>query len=276
MELNFSVDPGTLTKTEQKIFGYMVTHTDSFLFLPIGQIAQELQVSDATLSRFARHVGCKDFKDLKASVMEQAAKSPAVKLAGTLGKEDRFSPEKWLEQQMLYLKKTAEQMETPAFYEGAKAIASAKRIFLHGKNASASLAQLLYYRLRRLGLTVILLPSAGSELLEGLAQTEKDDLVLFFAFSKLSGESRILLEQSKETGYQTMAFTSRVCTPKAESADIQIFVYRGEEREYHSSAAPAAMVDGLVLAVTEQLGVKGMESLSKLQKLKKKYKTAGM
>ena len=221
-----------------------------------------------SISRFARHVGCRDFKALKALVMEQAS-GPAVKLAGTLHQETCFSPQNWLMRQQEYLEKTAQLISTQEFEAAVDAICSAQRVFLHGKNASAALAQLLYFRLRRLGVQVSLLPSGGSELLEGLIQAGKTDLVVLFSFSKLSREGRILLEQSRVFGYHTLAFVGRTCLPAEERAEISLFAYRGTEKEYHSMAAPAALVDALVIAVTERLGAKGTERLQALHRLKK-------
>lgn len=71
---------------------YINTNTDAFLFSSIGQLAQQLELSDATVSRFARHVGCRDFKALKALVMEQAS-GPAVKMAGPCSRRRAFPPE---------------------------------------------------------------------------------------------------------------------------------------------------------------------------------------
>ena len=80
MDLRLPTPAGELTRAEQKILDYINTNTDTFLFSSIGQLAQRLELSDATVSRFARHVGCRDFKALKALVMEQAS-GPAVKMA---------------------------------------------------------------------------------------------------------------------------------------------------------------------------------------------------
>ena len=190
-----------LTRAEQKILDYINTNTDAFLFSSIGQLAQRLELSDATVSRFARHVGCRDFKALKSLVLEQSP-GPAVKLTATLSQGDHFSPQAWLERQRAYLEKTIQQLSTGEFDRAVEALCSARRVFLHGKNASASMAQLLHFRLRRLGLQVSLLPSGGSELLEGLAQAAENDLVVLFSFSKLSREGRILLEHSRSAGYR--------------------------------------------------------------------------
>ena len=270
MELNLDIAPGELTRADQKILDYINTNTDAFLFCSIGQLARQLQLSDATVSRFARHAGCADFKALKGMVMEQAA-GPAAKMAGTLAGQEDFSPVDWLEQQQLYLQKTARQLNRAEFEQAAQALTQAGRIFLHGKNASAPLAQMLAFRLRRLGLQVSLLPSGGSEMLEGLVQAREGDVVVMFSFAKLSREGRIILDRSKEAGYRTLAFVSRTCIPAEERADVSLFVYRGQEQEYHSMAAPTALLDALVVAVSQRLGKQAAERLENLHQIKKKY-----
>ena len=184
MDLHLPVSVRELTRAEQKILDYINTNTDTFLFLSIGQLARQLNISDATVSRFARHAGCRDFKTLKGMVMEQAS-GPVVKMATTLSEDDVFSPERSVESQQVYLEKTAEQLSSVDFERAVEALVSARRVFIHGKNASASLAQMFCFRLRRLGIEVSLLPSGGSELLEGVAQAGKGDLVVMFSFSKL-------------------------------------------------------------------------------------------
>ena len=256
MDLRLPAAAGELTRAEQKILDYINTNTETFLFSSIGQLAERLELSDATVSRFARHVGCR---------------GPAVKLAATLSQGARFSPQAWLERQRAYLETTIQQLSTGEFDRAVEALCSAQRVFVHGKNASASLAQLLHFRLRRLGLQVSLLPSGGSELLEGLSQAAENDLVVLFSFSKLSREGRILLEHSRAAGYRTLAFVGRTCLPAEERADVSLFAYRGTEKEYHSMAAPAALLDALAVAAAERLGAESAERLQSLHQMKKDY-----
>ena len=56
-----------------------------------------------------------------------------------------------------------------------------------------------------------------------------------------------------------------------EWADISLFAYRGTEKEYHSMAAPAALLDALAVAVAERLGTEGTERLQSLHQMKKDY-----
>ncbi len=49
----------------------------------------------------------------------------------------------------------------------------------------------------------------------------------------------------------------------------------GTEKEYHSMAAPAALLDALAVAVAERLGTEGAERLQSLHQLKKAYFSNG-
>ena len=95
--------------------------------------------------------------------------------------------------------------------------------------------------------------------------------MVLFSFSKLSREGHVLLEHSRAAGYRTLAFVGRTCLPAEERADISLFAYRGREKEYHSMAAPAALLDALAVAAAERLGASSAERLQALHQMKKDY-----
>lgn len=273
MCLDFPNMPDKLTPAEQRLLEFIEGNWEEFLFMSIGQFSERMEISEATISRFARHLGCQDFKQLKTMVMEQNhLEGPAGKMAGTLLADDSFQAIKYMQKQQIYLNKTMEQLEEPVFENAISEIKNAKRIFIHAKSASTAVGELFFFRLRRLGLQVIKFPSAGSEMLEGLAQVEAGDLVISFGFSKTSLEGRTILDYQKESGYRTMLFTSRIYLPKEEQADVNLYVYRGEEKEYHSMTTAIALVDTLVVAVSEQLGKDGTDRLQRIHKLKQIYR----
>ena len=112
MCFTFPQMPEKLTAAEKTIMEYMIGHKEEFIFMSIGQLANTLNVSDATISRFARHLGCEDFKHLKQVVMEQTVqKGPVQKIANTIRTGNGQFMEKWIEQQQYNLKKTMELLE---------------------------------------------------------------------------------------------------------------------------------------------------------------------
>ncbi|MCI6005921.1 MAG: MurR/RpiR family transcriptional regulator [Blautia sp.] len=269
----FPHTPDKFTSTEKMILEYMSSHRDEFLFMTIGQLSAALNISEATVSRFARHVGCDDFKHLKQIVMEQTVrKGPAQKLTNTLRSGNGELLCHCIDQQRYNLQKTLELLDQKEFDRAVRAMLAARCIFIHAKNASRSLAQLLEFRLRRIGLDVRTIPAGGSEVLEGLVPIQREDLVILFGFSKVSSEGRVILDYGKEIGFTTLLFTGRLYPEKEQQADIHLFVYRGEENEYHSMSAPAVVVDALVIALSAQMGAEAVENLDAVQMLKERYR----
>ena len=164
-----------------------------------------------------------------------------------------------------------EALDPAAFEQALEALLSARRIFIQAKSASASMGQLLFFRLRRLGLPVELLPGSGTELLEGLVQAGAGDLVVFFGFSKVSAEGRMILHRQPAAGYRTLCFTGRLHPPAEERADVNLYVYRGTEKEYHSMTAAAALVDTLVVAASQRLGADVAARLKELHRMKQQF-----
>ena len=273
MAITFPSMPDKLTANEAALLEFINQHSDRFLFLSIAQLAETLSMSEATVSRFARHVGCRDFKHLKQVVLAQTQTrtGPADKLAATLAEGDGAPLPHWLEQQRYCLEKTEALLDPAEFHRAVQAIVEARRVFVYAKNASRSMAELLRFRLRRIGVDVRLLAGAGNELLEGLAAAGPGDLVVVFSFSKRSTEGAILLDWQREAGYRTLLFTGQLSPLPDPQPDIRLFVYRGEANEYHSMAAPAAIVDALVLGVSAKLGDRAVDRLARLRALKQRY-----
>ena len=273
MPITFPSMPEKLTANEAALLEFINQHSDRFLFLSIAQLAETLSMSEATVSRFARHVGCRDFKHLKQVVLAQTQTrtGPADKLAATLAEGDGAPLPHWLEQQRYCLEKTEALLDPAEFHRAVQAIVEARRVFVYAKNASRSMAELLRFRLRRIGVDVRLLAGAGNELLEGLAAAGPGDLVVVFSFSKRSTEGAILLDWQREAGYRTLLFTGQLSPLPDPQPDIRLFVYRGEANEYHSMAAPAAIVDALMLGVSAKLGDRAVDRLARLRALKQRY-----
>lgn len=261
------------TKSEEKIREFIEEHTEEFLFMSIGQLAEKLSISEATVSRFARHLGYKDFKGLKSAVGEKkAGRGPARKIAEVLLKDQGFDKSRWFEYQKECIDITDNGIEYEDFHCAIEKMCNAKKIYIHGKNASGAIGQLLFYRLRRMGIDVILIPSGGSEVIEGIAHADSNDLVVLFSFSKVSEEGKIILDIARKNNVFTLVFSGRKYVPADERGDINIYVYRGEKDEFHSMTAAVALIDGIIIALSERMSEQTAENLQKIHELKEHYR----
>ena len=152
-------------------------------------------------------------------------------------------------------------------------ILSADTVWIYAKGASISMAELLRFRLNRFGRRVMLLPAGSSELFEHMNFFTEKDLVILFGFQKTPKEAAVILDHQKSVGYPCIFFTSRLYRSPDQENVLSLFVFRGEPSEYHSMAAPAALLDALVVMLGARLGESSSEQLDRLYKLKEHYKT---
>lgn len=152
-----------------------------------------------------------------------------------------------------------------------RALVAAHRFFLHGKGASACVAELLRFRLNRYGMLVELLPAGGSELMEGLVHAGPGDVLVTFGFQRVSPEGQVLLDYGEKAGCTTVLFTDRYVRAAGPKASIELYTYRGEPRAYHSMASAVALVDALVVGIAAQLDGPALDTLDHIRDLKRAY-----
>ena len=90
--------PSEFTKTERRIMNYILENPADFIHMSIGEAARRVGTSEPTISRFARHCGYSDFKELKTALLEKQEEihSPARKLASSMERPDTSSLEVFL------------------------------------------------------------------------------------------------------------------------------------------------------------------------------------
>ena len=128
MTIQYPSMPDQLTKSEEEILDYISANPREFLQGSIGDVGKKLGVSGTTLSRFARRVGCGDYKGLKRLVARQEeAAGPAAKL---LAAQQGFTAERWLVRQQLCLQKTLEALDPAAFQQAVQSLLEARQVFI--------------------------------------------------------------------------------------------------------------------------------------------------
>src|SRR5512137_3127891 len=75
-----------LSKNQQRIASYLLTSYDEAAFLSAADLAQRLQVSQATVVRFAKSIGYDGFPELKRCLQDvyRGQVSPAARLSHKL------------------------------------------------------------------------------------------------------------------------------------------------------------------------------------------------
>ena len=165
-----------------------------------------------------------------------------------------------------------EALDEEAFARAADALAAAGRVLIVGKGAARCCAELLRFRLARFGKEAALL-ATGSEMAEGLVRADKGTVLVTFGFQRIPAEVEVALEHAQKVGATSVIFTARHLVGAGPQADVELVVYRGEPRGYHSMTSAVAVVDALVVAVAGRMDGEALLRLDELKALKRGYES---
>ncbi|TLQ06504.1 MurR/RpiR family transcriptional regulator [Marinilactibacillus psychrotolerans] len=272
--MNFNWSTADMTQSQQKIAEYVERHYQTVLLYTEQELADTLDLSIASISRFWRFVGYKNMKDFKKKTTQQMTPTPAKKIETILSQTETANGiAKNFHTVINHLEFTAEQFSEERLNEVSIMINQSHKVYIYAQGSSIGLQELLYFRLARYGLSIHKMVNNGSELLEDMVHIQSNDVVILFAFGrKALVEEEVIFSQAKAIGYKVIAVTDQLVSAITNQADITLFGSRGEPWEFHSMVAPTLIVEMLVIAVSSYDKKSKLEQLEKLQTLRKQYK----
>lgn len=261
-----------LSKNQKKIADFIEKNTNRIAYMTEQEIADQVRISIASVSRFWRVIGYKNFKEFKQMLAGNPDITPAYKIQNLINKVDGGDlPGQMLQLGVQYLNETAEALSRPDFAHAVTALLAAQRIYIFAPGPSKGLGDLLSFRLKRYGMPVMDMGMGGHEMYESLMHLRSDDVVVVFGFANILPETKAIMQLGKKVGYQTIFITDFMVSDMLNEADIVLYAYRGKLSDFHSMVAPTVLVESLIVAV----GQAGQESilpkLHYLNQLRKQY-----
>ncbi|GKV55059.1 RpiR family transcriptional regulator [Sporosarcina sp. NCCP-2222] len=262
-----------MTPHQKTIADFVQKHMRDLLYLTETEIAQQLSLSNATVSRFWKSIGFENFKLFKEYVKDRLEISPANKLESILNQVSAGSIQsEMLQVSQHNLEETLVHFSTEDFQQAVDALSCAKTIYIYSPGPSEGLAHLLKFRLSRFGNVIHLLAKSGHELLESLVHMTEHDTLLIFGFVHLHPETRVLLDHAKTISCTSIVLTDRLVSDFNTEADIVLYASRGELWEFHSMVAPTFLVENIIIGVGMKQKETTLQKLETLNRLRKMYK----
>jgi DNA-binding MurR/RpiR family transcriptional regulator len=262
-----------LTRSQQRIASYLMASYDEAAFLPAADLAERLEVSEATVVRFAKAIGYDGFPEMRRHLQElfRVKATPASRLRRKLG-ELAASPgpllTKVIDMEVQYLTEAAHTIE-PADFERAVAILlGGRRIFALGIGPSAILADLAGLRLGRLGVLTVGLTESGRHILEKLQLLRKEDAVLATGFHYLRPELVAMLDHARALGCRSILLTDTLGPVLRNRVDVVLAARRGPVSTFHSLTVPMAILNALILGVAMARPEESLAAINRFQQLR--------
>lgn len=237
-----------LSSAEKRIAQFILDEADAVTALPITELARQANVSQASITRFAKTLGCRDVRDLK------------VKLAQSLAVGQRFIHEEpdlegiqgIYETIINVLTINRRTIDEPALAKAVEWLSDARQILAIGMGGGSTIcAAEVQHRLFRLGLPVTA-QSDGLLVRMMAAAVARQDVVVALS---LGGYTQEVVESAaiaRQYGAKVVAITP-AGTPLAAQADVLLaLVVRENDYIYKPSTsryAMLAMVDVLATAL---------------------------
>ncbi|MBN3790881.1 MurR/RpiR family transcriptional regulator [Burkholderia sp. Ac-20353] len=260
-----------LRDAERKVAAFILADLARAAHASIGALARDAQVSVATVTRFAKAVGCRDVRELKLLVAQAAAVGQRFLAPSDAARAGDAKPNPAsvvYDEIQVALAHNHQLLRQTSFDAAADQLAGAKMIYVYGQGGgSTALADELRFRLVRFGRPVA---SYQDSVLQRMvsATLSKDAAVVALS---VSGRVPELLEScalAKRYGATVIAVTAPA-SPLAQLADHLIpvvafetdFIFKPSTSRYAMMMA----IDVLVTGVALRLGDGCRESLRRIK-----------
>jgi len=262
----------TLTKSEQRIATYVLSDYNQVAFLSAAELAQRMEVSEATVVRFAQSLGFSGFPELRQHLQELfvARVDHAAELRKRLSE---LSPEadpleQVIRMEIEYLSDALRTVSREAFNEAVRLICAGRRLFVYSLSGSAILAELFEHRLRRFGMDVVPVTQTGREVCEKLLTLTGDDVVLAILFHRISKVSEAALAYARSCGCKVILLTDSLSPHLKDRVDVYLEARRGPVMAFRSLTVPLAVSQALMLAIAKANAQRSMATLNRLDELR--------
>jgi DNA-binding MurR/RpiR family transcriptional regulator len=263
----------TLTKSQQRIASYLLSSFDEAAFLPAGELARQVNVSEATLVRFARAIGYDGFRELRRCLqgLFRAKATPASRLQrklSELASSQGHVLTKVLDMEVQYLTEASHTVDVADFDRAVDILLAGQRIFVFGSGPSGILADLAELRFRRLGIMTVSMTESGRHLLEKLQLLQAGDAVLATGFQYVRPELVAVLDHAAACDCRSILLTDTLGPALRAKADIVLAARRGPVSTFHSLTVPMSVLNALILAVAMARPDESLAALNRLQNLR--------
>lgn len=257
-----------LRKSERKVADFVLNNLLQVIRMRIVDLAQEADVSEPTVVRFCRAVGCQGFQDFKLALAQQLASSPSYgQIAVTDTDSTREYTHKVFDSTVDTLLKVRESLVMERLDAAVAAICAAQKVEFYGFGASAAVAFDAQHKFFRLQITSA---AYSDPHLQNMSATSLQAGDVVMAISQ-SGRTQALLDSMdlvKKAGAIVIALAPSG-SPIARSASIAIEVDAKEDFQIYtplsSRIAHLAVIDVLTVGVAQKKGPQLKEHLQQLQ-----------
>lgn len=259
----------SLSPAERRVADIVTSDYEMATRMTIAELAARAEVSQPTVTRFCRTLGCASFSEFKISLATTLTVAAVYLRSERIFDDDAGHLAHTVMMRAAgAVRECLDQLDTAAVGQAIDALAASQRIDIYGQGGgSAALAEDAKLRLFRLGLPVSAYQDGHQQRMSA-ATLRPGDGVLAISNSGRSKPVVEAVEIARSFGAKTVAIT-RPGTPLAMAADIAILVTIAEGTDVKmptpSRYAHMAVIDTLAAGIAKKMGDRSRDALRRVR-----------
>ena len=201
---------------EKSIADYIMQHRENIKNINITDLAKAIGTSGATITRFAKKIGCDSFVDMK--IMLGSNKIEKV----TEEDDEIFSYAYQYYNEVI--ERTKMSIDKRIIFKVVEELKRARNIYIYGVGSSGLTGKEMMQRLLRMGFNVHCISDSHMMIINSSIVTEKD-LVIGISISGETIEVIQSLRRARANGAKTVCITSFEDSSISKYSDIEFIVY---------------------------------------------------
>lgn len=241
-----------LTKSEGKIADYVLKHKQDIHYITISELSAACGISEATVTRFCRSVGCRSFNDFKLEIAQSISSSEIISPDDDVDLYDEVRAEDSIQQKcqklcaigVRALNQTLSLLDPDRIRRAVDLLYAARNVYCFGQGNSSTVAADAWGRFTCITPKFHWIPDAHMQA-DTATLLGKGDVVLYFSFS---GATRALGELGRlmqKTEAKLILVTRFPNSPGAAYADLLLVC--GANESPHQQGSVAAQIGQLFI-----------------------------
>lgn len=260
-----------LTKTSRLIGDYVLDHETDACFMTSTELAAALDVSEASVIRFARALGFSGYmefqKYLRKSHTERlgrissAVAVPYERLQVSMSVEGDNYIQEFLMNTETNIASVVRNNTREAFDTAVQLLLSARRKYIVASRANTGVASYFNLLLRHQVPDVIPTWESSVNVIDHMCDIGPEDCVILFSFPRYSEMDHQALKMAEDAGAKILVITDRPSAPMARYATVLLTVDVDTNTFFNSYVGVQLVMEILCAGLSRQVGGANAEKL---------------
>ncbi|SCM75070.1 Transcriptional regulator, RpiR family [uncultured Pleomorphomonas sp.] len=269
IQMQAALEAGELSRGERRVVQFVLAAPDEAMRLPLAKLADAVGVSEPTVLRCCRKLGCSSLQEFRIKMAgAEAIGLPATHAAIPVGSSVSEIAARVLDFSVSNLDNLRRQIDGAALQRVVDIVAGARSLHFWGNGASGIVARDAQQKFPLFGIPCVA-ETDSHQILINAASLSAGDVVVVFSNTGRNSSMRPSVAAARANGAPVILITSSVDTPLAREASEVLSIPTLDNTDIYtptiSRIAALCIVDILSICVAQTRGNTGALKMKKMK-----------